>query len=382
MIAMTNRQRMLAAYRREQPDQVPVSPELWYDMGLLLAKDCTVEDFCFGRYPLWKLQRSAHRYFGSAAWLCAGPGGGAIDGEIHTEHYYTPAGELEFLHVGRCARGTLQWRVRTSRTFYDWMSEHPIKDLKRDLPVFEQLFLPTVESLEMTEIKDALAGVGDEGIVTAYVGDLFFSFIASHVEGGPGVAVLAMLDDESLFRAIHEKYVERIGRIAERIIDLAQPEILMIHNGYSTAGIINPAMYAQWDLPVLRAAAEAIHRKGKLVHLHQHGKCGALMNLIVSGNPDLVEPFERPPSGDTPDLERIKAAYGNRIAIRGNMHAHDTLLRGSPDDVEAEARQCIESAGPGGGFILASGDGVIVGTPHENIFRMVEAGEKYGKYTG
>lgn len=90
---MTNRQRMLAAYRRQQPDQAPVSPELWYDMGLLLTKDCTVEDFCFGRYPLWKLQRSAHRFFGSAAWLCAGPGGGAVNGEIRTEHYYTSAGE-------------------------------------------------------------------------------------------------------------------------------------------------------------------------------------------------------------------------------------------------------------------------------------------------
>ena len=72
--------------------------------------------------------------------------------------------------------------------------------------------------------------------------------------------------------------------------------------------------------------------------------------------------------------------YGDRIAIRGNLHAHNTLLRGSPEDVEAEARQCIESAGQGGGFILASGDGVIVGTPFENVFRMVEAGEKYGRY--
>ena len=51
-----------------------------------------------------------------------------------------------------------------------------------------------------------------------------------------------------------------------------------------------------------------------------------------------------------------------------------------PGDVEAEARQCIESAAPGGGFILASGDGVIVGTPFENIFRMIEAGEKYGRH--
>ena len=62
------------------------------------------------------------------------------------------------------------------------------------------------------------------------------------------------------------------------------------------------------------------------------------------------------------------------------MHSHKTLLRGTPDDVEREARECIEAAAEGGGFILASGDGVIAGTPFENIFKMVETGEKFGKY--
>ena len=199
MIAMTNRQRMLAAYRRGQPDQVPVSPELWYDMGVLLDENCTWQDVAFGRYPLWRLQRSAHRHFGSAAWLCAGCGGGKVNGDIQREPHFTAAGDLEFHYVGRCSRGTLQWRIRNNQSFYDWMCEHPIKNLERDLPAFEQLFLPDVESLDMTEISDALAGVGSEGIVTAYVGDFFFSFIASNVEGGPCTAILAMLDDESFF---------------------------------------------------------------------------------------------------------------------------------------------------------------------------------------
>ena len=104
------------------------------------------------------------------------------------------------------------------------------------------------------------------------------------------------------------------------------------------------------------------------------------MDLIADAGVDLVDPFERQPSGDTPALSLIKSLYGGKLAIRGNMHAHETLLRGRPDDVEREARECIEATAEGGGFILASGDGVIAGTPFENIFRMVEAGEKYGRY--
>jgi uroporphyrinogen-III decarboxylase len=43
-------------------------------------------------------------------------------------------------------------------------------------------------------------------------------------------------------------------------------------------------------------------------------------------------------------------------------------------------RESIAGAGPGGGYILATGDGTIVGTPFENIEMMVEAGRKYGQY--
>lgn len=43
---------MLAAYRRQIPDQVPVSPELWYDYSVSIDPDCTWQDICFGKYPL------------------------------------------------------------------------------------------------------------------------------------------------------------------------------------------------------------------------------------------------------------------------------------------------------------------------------------------
>jgi len=325
---MTNRERMLLAYRRMKADQVPVSPELWYDIGVLIDKNCSWEDICFDRYPLWKAQLSAHRYFGSAAWLIAGPKGGNVDGEIEQKHYYTSEGDLEFHYVGRCPKGTLQWRIRNNKTFYGWMSEHPIKNLERDFAAFEMLFMPEVTTMDLSEIKNSLKGVEQHGIVTAYAGSLFFSFIASHIEGGPGNAILAMLDKENLFRAFQERYVDRIGRVAEKIIDECDPEILIIDNGFSTAGIINPPMYEKWDLPVIKSVSETVHRKGKLLHLHQHGKCMALMDLIVSGNVDLVEPFERPPSGDTPDLGVIKKKYGSKTAIRGNIHSHERRAAG------------------------------------------------------
>ena len=377
---MTNRQRMLAAYRREQPDQVPVSPELWYDIPVEIDPDCTWQDVCLGRYPLWRAQLAAHRYFGSAAWLFAAPAGQPTRGEITSTHRFTPEGDLEVRCSGACGSGALRWRVRSNAAFQDWMVERPVKDLHRDFAAFETLFLPDPAAMDMTEVKAALAGVGEDGVVTAYAGSLFFSFVAAHLEGGPAAAILAMADNPSFFEGFQRRYVGWIAAVAERIIEECAPEVLMLDNGYSTASIIRPAMYEKWDLPVVRAVCEAAHGRGGLLHLHQHGRCAALMDMIASAGVDLVDPFERPPSGDTPDLGAVKRAYGGRLAIRGNLHAHKTLLRGTPEDVEREVRECIAAAAAGGGFILASGDGVIAGTPHENIFRMVEAGRKYGRY--
>jgi uroporphyrinogen decarboxylase len=56
------------------------------------------------------------------------------------------------------------------------------------------------------------------------------------------------------------------------------------------------------------------------------------------------------------------------------------MLRGSADDVERAARQALDDAAEGGGFILSTGDQCGRDTPLENIFRMVQVARTYGRY--
>jgi uroporphyrinogen decarboxylase len=44
------------------------------------------------------------------------------------------------------------------------------------------------------------------------------------------------------------------------------------------------------------------------------------------------------------------------------------------------AKECIEAAKDGGGYVLSTGDQVGRDTPDENIFAIVKATRKYGKY--
>jgi uroporphyrinogen-III decarboxylase len=50
-----------------------------------------------------------------------------------------------------------------------------------------------------------------------------------------------------------------------------------------------------------------------------------------------------------------------------------TLVRGTPDEVDTEARACVRKAASAGGFILSAGGGVSPGTPPANIDALVRA---------
>ena len=79
-------------------------------------------------------------------------------------------------------------------------------------------------------------------------------------------------------------------------------------------------------------------------------------------------------------LADLKRLYGDRIALKGNLHTTEVMLKGSPDDVRAASRQAIDDAAEGGGFMLSTGDQCGRDTPDENIRAMVETARTYGKY--
>ena len=106
---MTARERMLAAYRNQMPDSVPVSPEIWDATAIAVSGRPFYELIGpFAEIPWWKTHLQAFQYFGADAWIVVGPGESPRQKEmrratsrfadqevIETEIiYHTPRGEL------------------------------------------------------------------------------------------------------------------------------------------------------------------------------------------------------------------------------------------------------------------------------------------------
>jgi uroporphyrinogen decarboxylase len=74
-----------------------------------------------------------------------------------------------------------------------------------------------------------------------------------------------------------------------------------------------------------------------------------------------------------------KENWGHRFCLIGNIDSSRTLPYGTPQDVEAEVKEAIDIAAPGGGYILASDHSLHDGISVENILTLSRVGREYGR---
>jgi uroporphyrinogen decarboxylase len=82
------------------------------------------------------------------------------------------------------------------------------------------------------------------------------------------------------------------------------------------------------------------------------------------------------------EIKEVKARYGNRICLLGNIDCVGLLPSGTPEQVERAVIQAIEDGAEGGGLIVCSSNSLHPGVNPENCMAMFEAVHKHGRYEG
>ena len=68
------------------------------------------------------------------------------------------------------------------------------------------------------------------------------------------------------------------------------------------------------------------------------------------------------------DWDAIAEQWKGKIAFLVGMDVQDTLINGTPEEVRQEVRLMRDTFdSPEGGFLYAAGNGIVGGTPLENI---------------
>jgi hypothetical protein len=378
---MTPKERIILAFRNEVPDRVPISPELW-DVIPIRVSGRPFYEFSgtsFGRIPLWKAQLDAYRYFGCEAWIPIEPGPSEKQKRIVESRSRFLNDELiETMLTYRTRRGILT-EVKHSCFDYDlWSVSPPVEDVFRDYPVIEEYFFEDPEVLDYRIIEKAYEETGDWGICEGTVGNTFFEFLTIFRRGGAVQVIFDLNDHPAFFEGLQKRYIGYLTGIAEQICLKTRVEGLFLNCGSATLKVISPELFRKWDIPLVKALAEVAKRHGRVFHYHLHGMGRALLDDLVIAGITMICPLEDPPRGDF-YLREVKQRFGTRLALKGGIDPF--FLRDASDvEVEKKIAQCIEDAAAGGGYTLASGDGVLKETSFERIAALVPLAEKFGRY--
>ncbi len=178
---------------------------------------------------------------------------------------------------------------------------------------------------------------------------------------------------------VHELF-EKVFRTNERIVRnavRAGAEVICLGDDYASnqGPLFSPKMFREFVLPYLQRMIDAIHEEGAFAVKHSDGNIWPILDDIVNTGVDGLNPIE--PVANM-DLGEVKAAYGDRICLVGNIDCGDLLCNGSPEDVEKAVEAAIRAGSPGGRYMLSSSNSIHASVKPENFKAMIDAGYKYG----
>jgi len=146
---------------------------------------------------------------------------------------------------------------------------------------------------------------------------------------------------------------------------------------YERGTYIHPDLWREVFLPFLRREAEGLQALGLPVLYHSDGNLKAVL-------PDLaVLPLAglqclEPAAGM--DIGALKQEYGGRWCLMGNFDL-DLLAAGTPEEVAAAARQLLQVAAPGGGYIFSTSGCILgAGLPVANVLALYRTVAEWGVY--
>lgn len=173
------------------------------------------------------------------------------------------------------------------------------------------------------------------------------------------------------FLAFHRKMFETCAGL----IDVTQ---VTDDLGCQTGPLISLALYREFYRPghdrMIRLAKEF----GVKVMHHDDGSCRAFLPDLVEMGIDILNPVQwNCPGMETAELKR---EYGQKICFHGGIENQKILPFGTPEEVRAEVRHCIDTLGSDGtGYIVCSCHAIQPVTPVENIVALYDEAWRYGK---
>lgn len=183
----------------------------------------------------------------------------------------------------------------------------------------------------------------------------------------------AMADDPDLIVEILRRYADWTIRLAPRLADLGFDIFWAFDDvAFNSGPMFPPQFFREVVLPIQKEGAKALPLP---LITHSDGNMMPLLDDWLELGQQAIHPIQP----DVMDINVVKARYGHRICLVGNIFMDD-LVHKTPADITAQVRERIEKVGRGGGYIISSSNSLTSDMKPENVIAMKEAIRRYGGY--
>jgi len=145
---------------------------------------------------------------------------------------------------------------------------------------------------------------------------------------------------------------------------------------FKTGLFIPPEIFKELWTSRMKKIFEPAVNAGVPIMFHSDGKIDDIIEDLIDMGLDCLNPMD--PYGV--DYREYKKRYGDRLCLSGNMDIEFPLSKGTPEDVDADVKAHMEVLKPGYGYVATVSHSIVNYIPHKNVIAYFNAIHKYGRY--
>jgi len=254
----------------------------------------------------------------------------------------------------------------------------PIQDDSSDSPALLGTAIQSLKEVESLSIRRVMTNPTMQGIIRSQhmvadsIGKKTFAVTtqwaplscAARILGLEAVMAATIEDPEGLLGLL-DFSTELTWAVIEPILE--HPDILGANfaDPVASGDMISPQTFRRFAAPFLKELVKRVRGKGKYSMIHISGNTSKILPDIVDISPNCFSLEKKV------DLRRAKEVLGGKACVAGNVSPTGAFLNGGPEEVVAEAKDCVRAWGKGGGFILTLGCDFPKTVPLENILALM-----------
>jgi uroporphyrinogen decarboxylase len=381
MCSMSSKERMMTSFRLGEPDMIPVSPDVSNMFPCKYTGKPFWQIYLTNDPPLWRAYLELLKLFKFDGW---------VDGSQSMFDLIKLNSNLKFkvdfteidptkidikATVGT-PKGELTTIMRFPKREPPWTLKGLIENPEADFEKLKELIWDPWRRNKAT-FQEIYKNIGNRGVV--FDGFPIFSEFWHSVRGKTEKEIMDHYEYPGLMKELLKILIDLMKEQAHASCTNLNPDEVVIGGSCASLSVSSPKIFREFNLPVVKEVAKICREYDIPCHLHVCGKSRAIVDMVADTDLNVMEPLERPPSGDI-NLAEVKTKYGRKLCLKGNIHTIETMLHGTEKTVEQEVKRCIRDAGEGGGYVLSTGDQVPHMTPEKNFIALIKSGRKWGRY--